>query len=110
MGGGFATYTPSANQHVKTSYEGESMKVKWSLFEPQIRILDSEESNVYMQQRWNVGLSAEIGVEVMDKLTVGVGFRHVLNNMAAFGYLVNGGSIKPTTKMWTANVSVGYFF
>ncbi len=110
MGGGFATYTPSANQHVKTSYEGESMKVKWSLFEPQIRILDSEESNVYMQQRWNVGLAAEIGAEVMDKLTVGVGFRHVLNNMAAFGYLVNGGSIKPTTKMWTANVSVGYFF
>ncbi len=110
MGGGFATYAPTANQHVRTSYEQESMKVKWSLFEPKIRILDTEESNVYMQQRWNVGLAAEIGAEIMDKITVGVGFRHVLNNMAAFGYMVGGGSLKPTTQMWTASVSVGYFF
>lgn len=110
MGGGFATFAPTANQHVRTSYEGESMKVKWSLFDPKIRILDSEESNVYMQQRWNAGLAGEIGAEIMDKVTVGVGFRHVLNNMAAFGYMVGGGSLKPTTKMWTASVSVGYFF
>ncbi|MPM51404.1 hypothetical protein SDC9_98152 [bioreactor metagenome] len=110
MGGGFATFAPTANQHMRTSYEQESIKVKWSLFEPKIRILDTEESNVYMQQRWNVGLAAEIGAEIMDKITVGVGFRHVLNNMAAFGYMVGGGSLKPTTQMWTASVSVGYFF
>ncbi len=110
MGGGFATYSPTANQHVTTSYESESMKVKWSLYEPKIRIMDSEESNVYMQQRWNVGLAGEIGAEVMDKVMIGVGFRHVLNNMAAFGYIMGGGSLKPTTKMWTATVSVGYFF
>jgi len=110
MGGGFATFTPTAEQHVRTSYEGESMKVKWSLFDSKIRILDVEESNVYMQQRWNAGLAAEMGAEVMDRLMVGIGFRHVLNNMAAFGYLVGGGSIKPTTKMWTTNISVGYFF
>ena len=110
MGGSFATFSPTANQHVRTSYEGESIKVKWSLYEPKIRIMDVEESNVYMQQRWNVGLAGEIGAEVMDKVTVGVGFRHVLNNMAAFGYMVDGGSLKPTTRMWTATVSVGYFF
>ncbi len=110
MGGGFATFAPTANQHVRTFYEDESMKVKWSLFDPKIRILHLEESNVYMQQRWNAGLAGEIGAEVMNNLTIGVGFRHVLNNMAAFGYMVGGGSIKPTTKMWTATLSVGYFF
>lgn len=110
MGGGFASYSPSANQHVRTSFEQESMKVKWSLYESTIRILDQEESNVYMQHRWNMGLAAEAGVEIKDRITAGIGFRHVLNNMAAFGYFSGGGTIKPTTKMWTATVSVGYFF
>ncbi|MEA4950495.1 MAG: hypothetical protein VB068_12770, partial [Petrimonas sp.] len=40
------TYGYTAYEHVTTSYEGESMKVKWSLYEPEIRILDAEESNV----------------------------------------------------------------
>lgn len=110
MGGGFATYSPSASQHVETSFEQESVKVKWSLYDVNIRILDQEESNVYMQHRWNAGLAAEAGVEIRDRITAGIGFRHVLNNMAAFGYFSEGGSIKPTTKMWTASVSVGYFF
>ncbi|MDD3787780.1 MAG: hypothetical protein PHO94_03690, partial [Petrimonas sp.] len=110
MAGGFASYAPSADQHVNISSEGESMKVKWSLYEPKIRILDQEESNVYMQQRWNAGVALEAGVEFSQGWTAGIGFRQVLNNMAAFGYMVNGGSLKPTTKMWTANLSVGYYF
>ena len=60
---------------------------------------------------YRLGKIAKTGdSKIMDKVTVGVGFRHVLNNMAAFGYMAGGGSIKPTTKMWTATVSAGYFF
>lgn len=110
MGGGFATFSPSANQYIRQSFEGESMKFKWSLFENKIIVLDSEENNVYMQQRWNIGLAAEAGVELTNRMTIGMGFRQVLNNMAAFGYLVGGGAMKPTIKMWTASLSVGYFF
>lgn len=110
MGGGFATYANMANQHVKISHGQESMKVKWSLFEPKIRIMEHEENNLYMQQRWNAGIAAEAGIETGKGITVGIGFRQILNNMAAFGYLIGNGSIKPTTRMWTASLSVGYFF
>ena len=110
MAGGFATYAPAADQHIKLSQGGESMKVKWSLYDPNIRILDQEESNVYLQQRFNGGIALEAGMEFSQGLTAGIGFRQVLNNMAAFGYMVGGGSVKPTTKMWTATLSVGYYF
>ena len=106
MGGGFATYSPEANQHIRWIGGGESMKVKWSLFDPKIQIMGDEESNLYMQQRFNAGVAVEAGIE-MNQFVVGVGFRQVLNNMAALGYLGVG---KPTTKMWTANLSVGYYF
>ena len=106
MGGGFATYSPEANQHVRLKEGAESMKVKWSLFDPKIKIMDEEESNIFMQQRFNAGVAVEAGIE-MDRMIVGVGFRQVLNNMAALGYFGVG---KPTTKMWTANLSVGYYF
>lgn len=72
--------------------------------------MDQEEGSIYMQQRWNAGMTAEAGVEVRDRITAGIGFRHVFNNMAAFGYFSGSGSIKPTTKMWTVTTSVGYFF
>jgi hypothetical protein len=110
MAGGFATYAPAADQHVRITEDGESMKVKWSLYDTKIRILDQEESNVYMQQRFNAGIALEAGVELSQGLTAGIGFRQVLNNMAAFGYMVNGGSVKPSTKMWTVTASVGYYF
>ena len=106
MGGGFATYSPEANQHIRWIGGGESMKVKWSLFDPKIQIMGDEESNLYMQQRFNAGVAIEAGIE-MNQIVVGVGFRQVLNNMAALGLLGVG---KPTTKMWTANLSVGYYF
>ncbi len=106
MGGGFASYSPGANQHVTLIEGSESMKVKWSLFDPKIQIMDEEESNIYMQQQFNAGVAFEAGIE-MDRMVVGIGFRQVLNNMAALGYLGVG---KPTTKMWTANLSVGYYF
>ena len=106
MGGGFATYSPEANQHIRWIGGGESMKVKWSLFDPKIKIMGDEESNLYMQQRFNAGVAVEAGIE-MNQIVVGVGFRQVLNNMAALGLY---GAGKPTTKMWTANLSVGYYF
>lgn len=106
MGGGFATYSPEANQHIRWIGGGESMKVKWSLFDPKIKIMGDEESNLYMQQRFNAGVAVEAGIE-MNQIVVGVGFRQVLNNMAALGLLGVG---KPTIKMWTANLSVGYYF
>jgi opacity protein-like surface antigen len=108
MGGGVASFSPTAHQHIKQTYEGEYLKTKWSLYEPKIRILDEESSNVYMIQRWNVGLAAEAGVEVNDRMTVGVGFKHVLNNMSAIRYM--GTIIQPETRMWIASLSVGYFF
>lgn len=111
MGGGFATYALKADVFEKLTLAGEQpLKLKWSLYEHKVRIFDQDENNVHLQQRWNAGLAAEMGAQVMDKVTVGIGFRHVLNNMAAFGYMVDGGSLKPTTQMWTATVSVGYFF
>jgi len=105
-GGFLLSYCP--HQHIKQTYEGEYLKTKWSLYEPKIRILDEESSNVYMIQRWNVGLAAEAGVEVNDRMTVGVGFKHVLNNMSAIRYM--GTIIQPETRMWIASLSVGYFF
>ena len=67
------------------------------------------ESNVYMQQRFNSGIALETGVEISKQVTVGAGFRYVLNNMAAYGVLVEGGSVKPNTHMWTLLLSLGYF-
>ena len=106
MAGAFTSLTLNADQHMKMKAEGESMKVKWSLFDPKIQIMDEIETNIYMQQRYNMGATFEAGIE-MDKLVVGMGFRKVLNNMAGMEILGVG---KPTTKMWTANLSVGYYF
>ena len=61
-----------------------------------------------MIQQWNVGIAAEAGVEVNNQVTVGVGFKHVLNNMSAIRYM--GTIIQPETRMWIASLSVGYFF
>ncbi len=106
MAGAFASLTPNADQHMKMKAEGESMKVKWSLFDPKIQIMDEIETNIYMQQRYNMGVAVEAGIE-LDRLVVGVGFRKVLNNMAGMEILGVG---KPTIKMWTGNLSVGYYF
>ncbi|ULB34937.1 MULTISPECIES: porin family protein [Proteiniphilum] len=110
MGGGFATYALKADMFEKLSLAGEvPLKLKWSLYEPNVRIFDQDESNVHLQQRWNAGLAAETGIEIRNSITAGIGFRQVLNNMAAYGIISGGGSIKPTTQMWTATFSVGYF-
>ncbi len=108
MGGGVASFSPSAHQHIKQTYEGEYLKTKWSLYEPMIRILDEESDNVYMIQRWNVGLAAEAGVEINDRVTVGVGFKHVLNNMSSIRFI--GTVMQPDTRAWIASLSLGYFF
>ena len=111
MGGGFATYALKADMFEKLTLEGEKpLKLKWSLYEPNVRIFDQDESNVHLQQRWNAGLAAETGIEIMNRITAGIGFRQVLNNMAAYGIMSGSGSIKPTTQMWTATFSVGYYF
>lgn len=110
MGGGFVSFSPTAYQHQRFTNEDGSMKLKWSLYEPQVRVLDEVGDNLFMQHRWSVGLVAEAGVEIMDRITVGVGFAPVLNNMAALSHLPGSNSIKPTTHMWTATVSAGYFF
>ena len=111
MGGGFATYALKADMFEKLTLEGEQpLKLKWSLYEPNVRIFDQDESNVHLQQRWNAGLAAETGIEIMNRITAGIGFRQVLNNMAAYGIMSGSGSIKPTTQMWTATFSVGYYF
>lgn len=109
MAGGFASYAFKAEQHVKQTLDGESLKVKWSLFEPEIRVMGETEDNVYMQQRFNAGISLETGVEINRQATVGVGFRRVLNNMAAFGYQMNGQSVKPDIRMWTVSLTLGYY-
>lgn len=109
MAGGFASYAFKAEQHVKQTQDGESVKVKWSLFEPEIRVMGETEDNVYMQQRFNAGIALETGVEINRQVTVGVGFRQVLNNMAAFGYQMNGQSVKPDIRMWTVSLSLGYY-
>jgi hypothetical protein len=111
MGGGFVSFAVSGNQNVRDlSYSdyGSLGKHKWSLYEPYVRGMDYECLSDHLQQRWNVGLAAETGVEIMDGLTLGVGFRPVLNNMSAYGRLTGRNTF--TTKMWTATVSAGYFF
>ncbi len=106
MAGAFASLTPNADQHMRMKTEGESMKVKWSLFDPKIQIMDEIETNIYMQQRYNMGAAVEAGIE-MDRIALGLGFRKVLTNMSAMEIMGVG---KPTIKMWIANLSVGYYF
>lgn len=106
MGGGFASYSPEADMNIRITAEGETLKLKWSLFEQQIQIMDKLEDNVDVQHRYNGGIAFEAGVE-MNRLVVGLGFRKVLSNMAAVHYIGLG---EPTAKMWTANLSVGYYF
>ena len=106
MGGAFASYSPEANMHIRISAEGESVKLKWSLFDQQIQIMDDSGDNEDVQHRFNAGVAFETGIE-MNQFVVGVGFRQVLNNMSAIHYIGLG---EPTIKMWTANLSVGYYF
>lgn len=110
MGGGFASFSLSGYHHQRLTSGQESLKLKWSLYDPQVRVLDETGDNLFLQQRWNVGLSAEAGVEIRDKVIVGVGFSPVLNNMAGLSYLPGSSSVKPNVQMWTVNASVGYFF
>ena len=106
MAGAFATLTPYGDQHMKMKAEGESLKVKWSIFDPKIQVMDEVETNYYMQRNFNMGAAVEAGIE-MDRLIVGVGFRKVLTNMSGIEILGVG---KPIVKMWMANLSVGYYF
>lgn len=110
MLGGFASYSPATNQQVTIYNSEETIKLKWSIFDEMIHLPNNTEYNVYMQQRFNVGITLEAGIDIANRTTIGAGFRQVLNNMAAFGYTVNGITFKPTTKMWTANLSIGYYF
>ena len=106
MAGAFATLTPYGDQHMKMKAEGESLKVKWSIFDPKIQVMDEVETNYYMQRNFNMGAAVEAGIE-MDRLIVGVGFRKVLTNMSGIEILGVG---KPIIKMWMANLSLGYYF
>ena len=109
MAGGFASYTSEAHQHVRLAMNGEYLKMKWSLFEPEIRVMDETEDNLYMQHRFNAGIALEAGLEIGKDVIVGLGFQQVINNMAAFGYSINGRTMKPDISMWSASLSLGYF-
>ena len=67
------------------------------------------EDNFLMLQRFNAGIALKGGVEIGELLTVGLGFRQVLNNMAAFGYSLNGRTLKPDISLWSVSLSLGYF-
>lgn len=111
MGGGFITYALKGEMFERLSLPSENtLKLKWSLYDSKVRIFDQEETNIHMQQRWNVGLAAEVGMETANGITFGIGFRQVLNNAAAYSVISGSTSIKPTTYMWTASVSMGYMF
>ena len=108
-GGAFGSYSLKAEQYVKHSWEGDYIKMKWSLFEPDIQVMGETEDNFLMLQRFNAGIALKGGVEIGKLLTVGLGFRHVLNNMAAFGYSLNGRAVKPDISLWSVSMSLGYF-
>ncbi len=108
-GGAFGSYALKAEQYVKHSWEGDHIKMKWSLFEPEIQVMGETEDNFLMLQRFNAGIALKGGVEIGELLTVGLGFRQVLNNMAAFGYSLNGRTVKPDISMWSVSLSLGYF-
>lgn len=108
-GGAFGSYSLKAEQYVKHSWEGDHIKMKWSLFEPEIQVMGETEDNFLMLQRFNAGIALKGGVEIGELLTVGLGFRQVLNNMAAFGYSLNGRTVKPDISLWSVSLSLGYF-
>ena len=111
MGGGLATYALKGEMFEKLSIPDEPpLKISWSLYEEKVRIFDQDETNIHLQQKLNLGLAAEAGVELSNGITIGIGFRRVLSNMAAYGLTSGNASIKPVTHMWTASVSVGYMF
>ena len=66
---------------------------------------DEESSNVYIY----IGgtFSRRSRIDINHRMTVGVGFKHVLNNMSAISYM--GTIMQPETRM-IASLSVGYFF
>jgi hypothetical protein len=109
LAGGFGMYALESNQRMTLSTIDESLKLKWSLHDPHIRILGGDEDNVAMQRRFHAGIALDVGMEIGRMITVGAGFRRVLNNMAAFEYQSYGATMKPSIKMWTASVSVGYY-
>ena len=111
MGGGLATYALKGEMFEKLSLPGESpLKISWSLYEEKVQILDQESTNIHKQQKLNLGLAAEAGVELSNGITIGIGFRQVLNNMAAISISDGWQVVTPKTDMWTANLSVGYWF
>ena len=87
-------------------HEDESLKLKWSLFDYQVHLVDKTESNSYLQSRYNAGFVLETGVEI-NEWGVGASLRKTLTNMGAFGYMGVG---KVKTEMWVANLSVSYLF
>lgn len=110
MGGGFTALAAAANQNIRLSNGSESLNLKWSLYESQVNIMGQKQDNAHLQRRWNAGLAAEVGIEIMDRLTIGGGFRQTLTNMAALRYRSSYSDIHSTTKMWMVTFSAGYFF
>ena len=111
MAGGFASYTLKADIFQRLTMPGEQpLKLKWSLYEPKVQVFENEVTNIHFQQRWNAGLAVEIGVDISEKIAVGIGFRQPLNNMAAIDLSSGLGSVKPDTRMWTITASAAYFF
>lgn len=107
MGGGFASYALKGEMFERLSVPGEdSFKVKWSLYDSKVHIFNQVSDNVHLQHRLNAGLAAEAGVEIASGVTIGVGFKQVLNNVSA----VNMNNIRLATDMWMMNASVGYMF
>lgn len=111
MGGGFVTYALGGEIFEKLVLPGENpLKLKWSLYESKVRIFDEDENNIHLQHRLTAGLAAEAGIETVNGIILGIGFRQILSNMSAFGITSGSSTIKPVTHMWTATVSVGYLF
>lgn len=109
MAGAFVSYSFNATQDMKVSEAGESANFRFDLLAPEIHLLGERMESPLRQRKTNAGLALEVGVEINRQMTIGVGYRQVLNNMTGYTSDMQLRPFDVKMNTWIASFTLGYY-